>query len=177
MGTGHESDVPLMESTNPLRVIWGYRWWLLLFAFSVAIVIYLLSSQAAEQYSATAVAQVESGREASNEFVSADELFQKTNFFAELARTAPVRELAAQNLNPDAEDPELDTNVSVAPRSDLQLLEFTAVSGDPERAATVANAYMNAFAEFIENRQVEERQETLDRIQTRVDELNQILAV
>ena len=164
------------SSTNPLRIIWGYRWWLLLFAASVGAVIYLLSSQASEQYSATAVAQVESGREASNEFVSADELFQKTNFFAELARTGPVRDLTAEALDPEAEDPELDTNVSVAPRADLQLLEFTAVSGDPERAATVANAYMDAFATFIQTRQAEERQETLDRIQIRVDELNEILA-
>src|SRR4051812_42685324 len=165
-----------MESTNPLRVIWGYRWWLLLFATAVAVVVYLLSSQASEQYQATAVAQVESGRESTNEFVSADELFQMTNFFAELARSQPVQDLAAQTLHPHSEDAVLDTSVAVSPRADLQLLEFTATSGDPERAATVANAYMNAFADFIETRQGDERQETLDRIQGRVDELNQTLA-
>ena len=166
-----------MESTtNPLRIIWGYRWWLLLFASAVGVVIFVLSSQAREQYAATAVGQVESGREASNEFVSADELFQKTNFFAELARTGPVRDLTAQAMDPEADDPELDTNVSVSPRSDLQLLQFTATSGDPEHAAAVANAYMTAFSEFIDTRQAEERQETLDRIQDRVDELNATLS-
>jgi uncharacterized protein involved in exopolysaccharide biosynthesis len=96
-----------MESTNPLHIVWGYRWWLLAFASVAAAVVFGLSSLQAEQYQATAVVQVVSGRAQSNEFVSADELFQQANFYASLARTRPVQEATATALEPDAEDPTL----------------------------------------------------------------------
>ena len=69
-----------MESTNPLRTIWGYRWWLLTFAGSAAVVVFLLSSLQSSQYEATATSQVVSGRAQAREFVSADELFQQANY-------------------------------------------------------------------------------------------------
>lgn len=158
-----------MESSNPLRIIWGYRWWLLTFAGAAAVVVFLLSSLQHEQYQATAVSQVVSGRDTQGEFVSADELFQQANFYASLARTQPVKDLAAANLDPDAEDPALPVPVSVSPRADVQLLDFSAVAGNPDTAARVANAYAEAFSTFIDDRQEETRQETLDRITERVD--------
>ncbi len=158
-----------MESTNPLRTIWGYRWWLLTFAGSAAVVVFLLSSLQSSQYEATATSQVVSGRAQAREFVSADELFQQANFYATLARTRPVEDLAASTLNPDSEDPGLPVPVTVSARADVQLLDFIASSGDPETAAEVANAYAEAFSTFIDTRQEAARQKDLDRITERVD--------
>ncbi len=158
-----------MESTNPLRTIWGYRWWLLTFAGAAAVVVFLLSSVQTSQYQATAVSQVVSGRGQAGEFVSSDELFQQANFYATLARTKPVEDLAASTLDPNADDPELPVPVAVSPRADVQLLDFTATSADPEVAARVANAYAEAFSTFIDDRQEAARQKDLDRIIDRVD--------
>lgn len=166
-----------MEPTKPLRLIWGYRWWLLLFATTAAVVVFLLSSLRHEQYEATAVIQVVSGRASANEFVSSDELFQQANFYASLARTRPVEELAAQTLQPDTDEPKLTDAVTVSPRAEVQLLDITATAGGPERAALVANAYATAFSQFVEDRQDAERVNTLDRIQSRVDEITQGLAL
>ena len=166
-----------MEPTNPLRIIWGYRWWLLAFASAAAVVVFLLSSIRSETYQATAVVQVESGREQANEFVSADELFQQANFYASLAKTRPVQDAAAAVLDPDAEDPDLPAPVTVSPRSDVQLLDFSATAASPDTAAAVANAYAEAFSTFIADRQQAQREETIGRIQDRVDEINQGLAV
>lgn len=166
-----------MESTNPLHIVWGYRWWLLAFASVAAVVVFGLSSLQAEQYQATAVVQVVSGRAQSNEFVSADELFQQANFYASLARTRPVQEATATALEPDAEDPTLPASVAVSPRADVQLLDVTATAGDPDRAAEVANAYATAFSTFIAERQNAQREATIDRIQTRVDEIDTALVV
>ncbi|MCB1005110.1 MAG: AAA family ATPase [Acidimicrobiales bacterium] len=166
-----------MESTNPLHVVWGYRWWLLAFASVTAVVVFGLSSLQAQQYQATAVLQVVSGRASANEFVSSEELFQKTNFYASLARTRPVEEAAAAALDPGADDPDLGAPVDISARADVQLLDVTATSGDPETAADVANAYAEAFSTFIADRQAAERESTIDRIQARVDEIDQGLAV
>ena len=147
-----------MESTNPLHVVWGYRWWLLAFASVTAVVVFGLSSLQAQQYQATAVLQVVSGRASANEFVSSEELFQKTNFYASLARTRPVEDAAAAALDPGADDPDLGAPVDISARADVQLLDVTATSGDPETAADVANAYAEAFSTFIADRQAAERE-------------------
>lgn len=166
-----------MESTNPLRIIWGYRWWLLIFATAAAVVVFLLSSQQGARYQATAVSQVISGRASANEFVSSEELFQQANFYASLARTRPVQELAASTVSPDATNPKLTVPVAVSPRAEVQLLDFSATAGSPELAARVANGYADAFSQFVADRQEAERLTTLERIQARVDEINRGLAV
>ena len=166
-----------MESTNPLHIVWGYRWWLLAFASVAAVVVFGLSSLQSEEYEATAVVQVVSGRAQSNEFVSAEELFQQANFYASLARTRPVEEATATALDPEAEDPALPAAVTVSPRADVQLLDFNATAGDADTAAEVANAYATAFSTFISDRQDADREATIDRIQQRVDEINQSLAI
>lgn len=161
-----------MNPTHPLRIVWGYRWWLLGFAAIVAVAVFVVRSQATEEYQATAVVQVVSGRQASNEFVSQDELLQLTSLYAELGRSQAVDEAAAERLEPDADDPSVPASVEVTARASLQLLDVTATSTDPQLAADVANGYAAAFAEYIRTEQEAERADALERITTRIEELD-----
>lgn len=160
-----------MNPTHPVRIVWGYRWWLLGFAAAVALVVFVARSQAQEEYTATAVVQVVSGRQAANEFVDQNELLQLANLYAELGRSQVVEDAAAAELDPDAEDPSLPVPVDVTARESLQLLDITATSPSAEESATVANAYAAALADFVRTEQEESRATALERIQERIDEL------
>jgi len=161
---------------NPIRIIWGYRYWLALFAAVCGAGVWFLSSQATDTYRATATVQVVSGRQSSGEFVDQEELFQLTNFYRELAETRAVSALAAEGLEPDAENPTLDADVDITTRANLQVLEFNASSPDPAEAAATANAYADAFSGFLEENESSERQDGLARIRARTDEIDQELA-
>ena len=160
-----------MNPTHPLRIVWGYRWWLLGFAGAVAVLVFLLRSGAAEEYEATAVTQVVSGRQSSGQFVDQSELLQLTNLYAELGRSQAVQEAAARELEPDAAEPSLPASVDVTARESLQLVDITAGSGEPEVAAEVANAYAAAFAAYIDSEQAGEVAAALERVDARIAEL------
>jgi capsular exopolysaccharide synthesis family protein len=165
-----------VNPTHPIRIVWGYRWWLLGFAVAAAVVVFVLRSEAAEEYRATAVMQVVSGRQSSGEFVDQTELLQLTNLYAELGRSQEVQDEAAAELDADAEDPTLPVGVDVTARDSLQLLDVTATSGDPQEAADVANAYAAAFATHITAEQSAQSTAALERIQARIDELESEVA-
>ena len=110
-----------------------------------------------------------SGRAQAREFVSADELFQQANFYATLARTQPVEDLAAAALDPDAEDAELPIP---SPCRREQTCNSSTSRPPPvtrRSRAEVANAYAEAFSTFIDDRQEAARAKDLDRIIERVD--------
>lgn len=163
--------VQVVNPTHPLRIVWGYRWWLLGFAVAVAVLVFVLRSGAAEEYEARSVTQVVSGRQSSGEFVDSAELLQLTNLYAELGRSQAVQDAAAAELDPEAEDPVLPAPVDVTARESLQLVDITATSGDPELAAEVANAYAAAFASYIDSEQAGQTAAALERVDERIADL------
>lgn len=160
-----------MNPTHPLRLVWGYRWWLLGFAGAVAVLVFVLRSGAAEEYQATSVTQVVSGRQSSGEFVDQAELLQLTNLYAELGRSQAVLDDAAAELDPEDPEAGLPAAVDVTARESLQLVDVTATSGDPEVAAQVANAYATAFSAYIDSEQSAETAAALERVDGRIAEL------
>jgi capsular exopolysaccharide synthesis family protein len=160
-----------MSPTHPLRIVWGYRYWLVGFAVACALVVFVLRSGAQEQFTADTSLQVVSGRQAGGEFVDQSELLLLTNLYAELGRSEAVQEAAAAELYPEEEDPALPVPVDVSARESLQLIDVSATSSSPEQAAAVANAYASAFATYITTQQEEESAAALERLNARIEEL------
>jgi capsular exopolysaccharide synthesis family protein len=161
------------QPAAPLRILWGFRWWLALFTVVVAVVVYLRADASTRQYQATALVQVVSGRQLSGEFVGGDELRQLTNISAELARTRPVAEAAAERFDASAGD-RLGA-IDIGSRAQVQVLTITATSPRPETAARSANAYAEAFVDFLDQQSESQRERALERIQARVLEIQESL--
>ena len=72
-----------MERAQQLRIFWSYKWWLLAFAITAAVVTYFVSNSRDPVYSASALAQIVSSRQAAGEQLSEDELLSLTNVYVE----------------------------------------------------------------------------------------------
>jgi capsular exopolysaccharide synthesis family protein len=160
-----------MERAQQLRILWNYKWWLLAFAITAALVTYLVSNSRDSVYSASALAQIVSSRQAAGEQLSEDELLSLTNVYVELAQTDTVSRIAHRDPSVRGQADEFDASVSVEPQQRVGVLSFKAETGDPEEAANWANAYADAFVEYTDRLQADQRARSLDRIQTRIDEI------
>lgn len=154
--------------------IWRAKFWLLVAVIAAVLMGYVVSSAQTPRYTATAVLQVISGRQASGEFVGNDELLSLTNVFARVARTRAV-EAAAIAIEPDAR--ELIADVTVTAEPDVTVLRVTAEGAAPVPAATAANAYAEAVVESVAEQQAEVRagdvfrlEERIEQVQRRTDE-------
>jgi capsular exopolysaccharide synthesis family protein len=165
-----------MEGSQQLRVIWGYRWWVLAFAVGAAATTGVSSSRTPPSYEAGALTQVVSGRQAGGDFVAQDELLHLTNIYAELARTRPVAERARREAALPISADELISRVSVEPKPELEVLEFRGRSSAARRAARYANAYASSFAAFVQEQQDNRQAAALATIQRRVRDLQDQLA-
>ena len=158
---------------GPLRVIWAYRFWLVAIAITAGLAAWYLSSARNDVYAASAQTSVISGRQLNGEFVGLQELIQLTNVNANLARTRPAIDAAfaaaAEEL--DVEPGDIDGSLDVASIPTLQVLTFSARSTDPLVAAALANGYASGYAEFLDLRVDQDREAALDRIQDRIDEI------
>jgi polysaccharide biosynthesis transport protein len=159
-----------MERAQQLRILWSYKWWLLLFAIAAAVAAYLISNSRDPVYSASALAQIVSSRQAAGEQLSEDELLSLTNVYVELASTDTVERIAHRDERV-GESEDFDSSVSVEPQQRVGVLDFTAETGDAETAADWANAYADAFVVYTERLQGDQRDRALDRIQQRIDEI------
>jgi succinoglycan biosynthesis transport protein ExoP len=164
-----------MSASQQLRVVWGYRWWLLLVAVVAAAAAYLVSSQQDDVYEARALAQIVSGRQATGEFVSPDELQQVANVYAEIARTTVVAERAQADAEPPTSTDDLKDRVTISPQPQLEVIQFEARSGSSSVAAGYANAYAEAFADYVDEIETGEREDTLARIRRRAAEIEEQL--
>jgi capsular exopolysaccharide synthesis family protein len=160
-----------MERAQQLRILWNYKWWLLAFAITAALVTYLISNSRDPVYSASALAQIVSSRQAAGEQLSEDELLSLTNVYVELAKTDSVSRIAHRDPSVRGQEDEFDASVSVEPQQRVGVLSFKAETGDPDRSADWANAYADAFVEYTDRLQADQRARSLDRIQVRIDEI------
>ena len=160
-----------MERAQQLRILWNYKWWLLAFAISAALVAYLVSNSRDSVYSASALAQIVSSRQAAGEQLSEDELLSLTNVYVELASTDTVSRIAHRDPSVRGQEDEFDASVSVEPQQRVGVLSFNAETGDPETSADWANAYATAFVEYTDRLREDQRALALDRIQARLDEI------
>ena len=82
----------------------------------------------------------------------------------QVIESKPVRDLVAEKLG-------IAPDVSVAPRSQTDVVEVRADSRDARRAAEVANAYADAYIEFRRTQAVDDLLNAAEEIQNRITEL------
>lgn len=165
-----------MERTGYLRLIWASKGWLLAFAAVAAIVVYLVSSSAADKYEGRALGQIVSTSQAAGEILSEEQLLSISNIYFELAETDDVLAIAREDPEIESQAEEFEDAVKVEPDERVGLLAFIALTGDPDDAARFANAYAEAFETYLDQLQVEQRTETLRPIQNRISEITDELA-
>ena len=164
-----------MERTGHFRLIWASKRWLLLFAAVAAVVVYVVSSMADEKYEGQALGQIVSASQAAGEVLSEEQLLSVSNIYQELADTEAVRNIAHEDPDVKGRTDEFDASVEVKPEERVGLLGFIATTGDPTTSADFANAYGEAFSTFLDRLQIEQRTETLEPIQERIDEITEEL--
>jgi capsular exopolysaccharide synthesis family protein len=165
-----------VERTSHFRLIWASKRWLLLFAVVAAIVVYLISSQAEDQYEGHALGQIVSTSQAAGEVLDEEQLLSISNIYQELADTGVVRNIAHQDPAVKGREAEFDDSVEVQPEERVGLLGFFATTGDPVVSADFANAYAEAFSTYLDRLQIEQRTEALEPIQKRIDEITEELS-
>ncbi len=123
------------------------------------------------QYESTALGQIVSTSQAGGEIPSEEELLSLTNVYLELAKTSTVLDLAQKDPAIQGREGEFNDSVEVAPESRIAVLSFNALTGDPEVAAEFANAYAQAFSEYLGGLQVGQLKDSLAPIQQRITEI------
>jgi succinoglycan biosynthesis transport protein ExoP len=157
-------------------LIWARKVPLLAFAVVAALVVYFVSSREADQYESRALGQIVSSTQAEGNILTEEELLSLSNIFATLANTTSVLQIAHQDPSVKGRAAEFNSSVAIEQESRVGVLGFTATTEDSKRSAQFANAYANAFAEYLTERQVEQRQTALVPLQGRIDEINTELA-
>jgi capsular exopolysaccharide synthesis family protein len=165
-----------VERTGYFRLIWASKRWIVLFAIVAAVVVYLASSSASNEYESKALGQIVSSSQASGEILSEEQLLSLSNLYHELATTETVLEIADEDPTIKGEAADFNSSVEVSPEARVGVLGFIAKTGDPDRSATYANAYANAFVTYLDQLDIDQRKGTLAPIQERIEEINSELA-
>lgn len=164
-----------MERTGYFRLIWASKGWLALFAVAAAIAVFAISSSEADQYESKALGQIVSTSQAEGEILTEEQLLSLSNLNHELAKTSTVLDIAHEDPAVKGHEAEFNASVSVQPEARVGVLGFVATTGDPEQAADFANAYANAFAEYLSQLQVSQRKQSLLPLQEQINEVNREL--
>ncbi len=182
-----------------LRPIWSYKWWLLLFAIAAAAGGYYLSSRESNTYEATASVQLESGLQASGQFIDQPTLMQLANTYQSLAGTDAVLQLAIQYLPaqptttptsttttvPPASTPttvavpqppttlelRIKHSVTISQENEVTVLDFVADTGSPQTSQEYAQAYAEGFVQYVTTYQTGQRNDALNRIAAQVSQI------
>jgi capsular exopolysaccharide synthesis family protein len=165
-----------VELNPQLRLIWAAKRWLLLFAVVAAVIVYLISSSQTNEYESNALGQVISTSQAQGEVLNEEELLSLSNVYDQLAATRTVLGIAHKNPAVEDRTEEFDESVSVSPESRIGVLSFKATTTDPETSAEFANAYADAFGEYLSGLQVDQLKKQLAPLQEEVNGLEEELA-
>jgi tyrosine-protein kinase len=161
-----------VERTGYFRLIWASKVWLVLFALAAAIVVFAISSLESNQYESKALGQIVSTSQAEGEILTEEQLLSLSNLYHELAKTSTVLDLAHKEPAVKGRAAEFNAAVAVQPEARVGVLGFAATTGDPEDSAEFANAYANAFSTYLDDLQIDQRKQSLQPVQQRIDEIN-----
>ena len=141
----------MTEPTNesPVRLLWGYRWWIAAIVVAVTLATYIASARRPDRYAAGSEVLVVSGAQSAGAFVDPAQLQQLTNIEDQLARTRDVAAAAVGSLPPGTTVRTVQHHVSVAVDAFLQQITITGRGASPSEAATYANAYNKAFVDYV----------------------------
>lgn len=157
------------DSRQQLHTIWAYRRWLALFVVVVTVGTYFLTKRQAPVYKATALVQVVSASEAGGQVLPSDAQQSVVNTYLRIAQTEPVYRLGAASITPKVGPTAFSEEVTVSPESGSAVFDVVGSSGNATQAANYANAYANAFSQYVAQLQNRQRQATVARIQQQIE--------
>lgn len=139
-------DSQKISATNLLRPLWVRRWALLALATFVPVAIYNFYSREPDRFRASTTLLVGADRtqQSIQGFYSPIAPRQVQNE-ADIAASLPVAERAAQDLGLRGNAAAARRLVSVAVEPDADIVKITAEASDATRAASVANAFAQAY--------------------------------
>lgn len=163
-----------MDTRQPIRAVWGYRWWLALFVVVAAGAVYFVSNSRAPTYQAKTIVRVVPSAEASGQILTADQIQSLTNTYLQLAQTQGVYGRAGQiaKVSPSA----LSSQLGVDAGQDSAVFTLTGRAAAPATAATYANAYASGFTAFVDSLQQGKRNADANRVQGLIKNLGGQLA-
>lgn len=164
-----------MEQNQTIRAIWNHRWWILLAAVCAAVAAYFWSESQTKTYRADARAQVIAARQAQGEFLDEATIQSFSNLYAELATTPVVLRDARKRTRLNVSQDVFDDKVEVAQAEQAGILEFIGRSSDPKRAAVYANAYIEAFDDYVEGSQADRQTRNIKEVEQRIGEIERRL--
>jgi non-specific protein-tyrosine kinase len=157
-----------METNRHIRVVWRYRWWLLIFAIAAAAAAYGVSTQLEKSYRGEALVRITPAQQATGGFISEVSLQQLAEGYAELGRSPAALERAREKVPGTVSEQALRDAVTVDP-GEGGVISVTADSRNRESVAPYANALAAALAAEIDRTNERDRQAVLDRITDRVE--------
>jgi capsular exopolysaccharide synthesis family protein len=161
-----------MERTDFFRLIWASKIWLLVFAVAAGIATYAISSSQSDTFESKALGQIVSSGQASGEILSEEQLLSLSNLYSELAKTNTVMNVAHENPAVKGKASEFDDSVSVEPEAKVGVLGFVAETGDAQTSAEFANAYADAFVQYLEELEGEQRSGVVAPLVEKVNEVS-----
>jgi capsular polysaccharide biosynthesis protein len=125
------------------------RWWWLVLVVSLLAggVSFVIASASSGSYSATVTMLINVDSSSPLDDVAAGEALAST--YTELIKTSPIMGEAAARLGGPETADDLKGNVTAQPVPQTQLIEITASSDDPERAALIANTVAQVFIDKV----------------------------
>jgi Mrp family chromosome partitioning ATPase/capsular polysaccharide biosynthesis protein len=162
--TSQNEPIELRDMLRPIRA----RLWLIVLCVSLATALayYHYSSQP-KQYRAMTALYI--GSTDPTTLTNANASDRATTDLATLIESAPVARIAAKTLGYKGNPNDLIGTVSAAPATGSDFVDLTAVSGSPQEAAALVNAFADAF---VTERTMQMRSEAAQAIAQAQRELN-----
>ncbi|HEX4838540.1 MAG TPA: polysaccharide biosynthesis tyrosine autokinase [Solirubrobacteraceae bacterium] len=157
------------DSHQQLQTIWTHRKWLVIFVLAVTALSYLLAKRQPPTYKADALVQIVSATAASGQVLPSDAQQSLVNTYLRIAQTTPVYQLAGAKMVPKVGSRTFSEHVTLNPESGSAVFDVTGLADSGGEAADYANAYANAFSQYVEQLQNRQRQSTVARIQQQID--------
>ena len=153
-----------MEPFEPVKVIWQYRVWLAAVMVVAGLGMYLYAHQQPQEFTASALGQVVSGRQTAGDFVDQAELLHLTSVYVQLARTRPVADAAAAKLS-GVTSAQLTQSISISQRAEVEVMQISAKSRSSQTAAAEANAYASALSDYVDKLGSDQRTAGLAKVE------------
>jgi capsular polysaccharide biosynthesis protein len=138
-----------MAVTDVYAALWRNKLFILGMTLVVGVVAYVLVSTQPNQYRSTALIRIEQrGAATAGDLLGSLEVGQRlAQTYAHIVETESIKLRVATKLKNLV--PPTDISLSAAPVSDIELVEVSAESEVPQRAALVANAAVSALQAFV----------------------------
>lgn len=177
MSTSSPPDEPWQSGPGLLASAWRYRWWVIAATVVAGLLGFLLSSLQPTGYEATARLFLTDPRQAavfgSQRAVDPERYIPQQS---ERITSRPVLERAEELFSGDLSGAAIGRRLDVRGDIDLDLIDITATSGDPELAAELANTAALAYTQVSQETRLERAREAAAELDQAAAELDEQIA-